>query len=174
MFFSIGGQYITPLYKAQSCCILKNNPWAARNFEASNENNYDECYWIRLWMIIEWRLMSTIIWVFLQIDRCNPAFLHGRRETQFDILFILSVFIQGQKHAFQLRQLISFYPCWHGTYQHAYTQTSIGRQRSNISMRYIWVFEWTPSEQTSYTSKTYVKHSFSLQFQDTTSAVSYS
>lgn len=56
-----------------------------------------ECYRMRLWMIIEWRLMSTIIWVFLQIDRYNPAFLHGRRETQFDHLIHFICFYSRTK-----------------------------------------------------------------------------
>ena len=54
-------------------------------------------YWIRLWMIIEWRLMSTRIRVFLQIDRYNPAFLHGRRETQFDHLIHFICFYSRTK-----------------------------------------------------------------------------
>lgn len=55
-------------------------------------------------------------------------------------------------------------------------KTSIGSQRSNISdisMRYIWVFEWTPSEQTSYTSKTSKTFFQPPNFKTQRNAVSY-
>lgn len=53
----------------------------------------------------------SIIWVFLQIDLYNPAFFMEWGKHNFIILFILSVFnfTQGQKHTFQLRQMICFY-----------------------------------------------------------------